>query len=65
MSTIWFGIGKRWRGVAIEKTLFGPVLRFGWVSLGASRYDLPDWVRSWRSALEAAKHAYPVKAHRD
>lgn len=61
MRTFWLGIGKRWRGVAIERTFFGPVFRFGWLSVGYSKYDLPDWIRSWRNALEAAKRG-PARA---
>lgn len=48
------GIGRRWRGVVIERTLFGPVLRLGWLTLGVSKYDLPDWVQEWHSRLGAA-----------
>lgn len=54
MSMLLVGIGRRWRGVVIERTLFGPVFRFGWLSIGVSKYDLPEWVQEWHSRLGAA-----------
>lgn len=51
--TILFSTG-RWRGVAVEQTLFGPVVRFGFLTVGVSKYDLPDWVKEWHGKLEAA-----------
>lgn len=54
VSTIILGFGRPWRGVAVERTLFGPVFRFGWLSVGVSKYDLPDWAQEWHAKLEAA-----------
>jgi hypothetical protein len=54
MTTFWFGFGRRWRSPAVERSLFGPVIRLGWLSFGASPYDPPEWVKEWHSRLEAA-----------
>jgi len=54
VSTFWFGLSRQWRGVVLERTLFGPVIRLGWMSFGASKYDPPDFIKEWHSALQRA-----------
>lgn len=53
-STLWFAFGKKWRKPHYEATLFGPVVRFGWLSFGLLPYDLPSWVASWHGKLREA-----------
>lgn len=56
MRTIWLEVTRRfWFPPAIDRTLFGPVFRLGWVGVGVSRLNLTEWVNAWRSALERAK----------
>jgi len=53
MGTAWIEV-TRWRGVGIDRTLFGPVLRLGWIGVGISRRNLADWVAEWRASLAKA-----------
>ena len=53
MSTLCFCFGG-WRGFHYEKPLFGPVVRFGFLTLIVSKYDLPDWIHSWHGKLTGA-----------
>lgn len=52
MSTFWFGFDRHWRAPGYERSLFGPVVRMGWVSFGLSPYDPPDFIKAWHSRLE-------------
>jgi hypothetical protein len=51
MGTIWIEFTK-WRGLATDRTLFGPVLRLGWIGIGISRFALTVWVHAWHSLIE-------------
>lgn len=54
MRSLLFGIAPRWRGFAVERTVFGSVLRVGRLYVGVSPYDIPEWVAEWHGKLEAA-----------
>lgn len=54
MKTAWFEFTS-WRGIGIDRTLFGDVLRLGWIGIGVSSRNLSDWVKAWHEALRNAK----------
>lgn len=55
MRTIWLEFSQRfWIPPIIDRTLFGPVLRFGWLGFGVSKHNLTDWANGWRGLLLSA-----------
>lgn len=50
MGTLWIEFTK-WRGLLIDHTLFGPVVRIGFVGLGVSKFVLTAWIETWRSTI--------------
>lgn len=52
--TFWLEV-TGWRGVWIDRTLFGPVLRIGWLGFGLSRWNLTEFIKAWHETLRAAK----------
>lgn len=54
MKTVWLEFTKHCWAPAVERTLFGPIFRLGWMGIGVSQYNLTAWGREWHDALKAA-----------
>jgi hypothetical protein len=52
MSSVWLEFSK-WRpgAPASEKTSYGRVYRFGWLTVGFSKFSLSSWIAEWRQPL--------------
>lgn len=50
-GTVWVELTP-WQGMWIDRTLFGPVLRLGFLGLGISRHGLTTWIKIWRRPLK-------------
>ncbi len=53
MKTIWIEFHS-YRGFHLDPTLFGPVLRLGWIGIGKSTDRLTVWVARWYATITQA-----------